>query len=236
MWSCLLLTWPFQQLHSRHIPGLWFAREWPVKSLCRACVRAPLCNPALSCVVQRLEHGKELAFCKYAQCINNACPCAIAAGKKVCRTSGAKGYWCESHRNKHLIVVVYFRFCLFWCALRVENLNFCVILALSDKINILYIYLDYFLKDPTPCMSWKNFWNTYRADLYKFFPTATRNQTTHYKCMRQNNSQNCCSVSHDCSLFQLSGIKLHLARVPWRCIGLWFIGQWVDMNFKGQGL
>lgn len=53
-----------------------------MKSLCRACVRAALSNLALLCVIQRLpEYGKELAFSKYAQCINNACPCAADLGK-----------------------------------------------------------------------------------------------------------------------------------------------------------
>lgn len=53
-----------------------------MKSLCRACVRAALSNPALLCVIQRLsENGEELAFSKYAQCINNACPCAAELGK-----------------------------------------------------------------------------------------------------------------------------------------------------------
>lgn len=54
-----------------------------MKSLCRACVRAALSNPALLCVIQRLpENGKELAFSKYAQCINNACSCAAELGKR----------------------------------------------------------------------------------------------------------------------------------------------------------
>lgn len=53
-----------------------------MKSLCRACARAALSNPVLLCVIQRLpENGKELAFSKYAQCINNACPCAAELGK-----------------------------------------------------------------------------------------------------------------------------------------------------------
>lgn len=147
-------------LSSSCIPGTSPGYGLQESGLWRASVRAPLCSPALLCVVQRLlEHGKDLAFSKYVQCINNACLCAAAAGKNVCRTSGAKGYWRGRCKPKHLIVAFCFIFCLFWCALRVENVNFCIILALSDKINILYIYLDYFFKDPTPCMSWKNLWN-----------------------------------------------------------------------------
>lgn len=53
-----------------------------MKSLCRACVRAALSNPVLLCVIQRLpENGKEFAFSKYEQCINNACLCATELGK-----------------------------------------------------------------------------------------------------------------------------------------------------------
>lgn len=158
--SCSLLTWPFQQLHSQHIPGLQFVREWPVKSLCRGCVRASLSNPALLCVIQRLpENGKELAFSKYVQCINNACPCAAELGENVCRTSGPEGYWDERHKPIYLIVVFCFSFYWFWCTWRAGNFNICIILALLDKINILCIYLDYFLKDPTPCIPSKNLWN-----------------------------------------------------------------------------
>lgn len=134
--------------------------EWPVKSLCRACVRAALSSPALLCVIQRLpENGKELAFSKYVQCINNACPCAAELGENICRTSGAEGYWYERHKPIHLIVVFCFSFHLFWCTWRAGNFNICIILALLDKINILCIYLDYFLKDTTPCIPWKNLWN-----------------------------------------------------------------------------
>lgn len=83
-----------------------------MKSVYRACVRAPLCNPVLLCVVQRLEHDKGLAFCKYAQCINNVCPCVAAAGKMFARHRELKDIGVKDTET-HLIAVFCFGFCLF---------------------------------------------------------------------------------------------------------------------------
>lgn len=67
-----------------------------MKSLCRACVRAALSNPALLCVIQRLpENGKELAFSKCVQCINNAYPCAAELGKIFAGLQDLKGIGME---------------------------------------------------------------------------------------------------------------------------------------------
>lgn len=181
---------PFQQLHSWHIPGLQFAGEWPGKRLFRACIRAPLCEPALSEVLQRLGHGKDLPFYKYAQCINNACPCVAAAGKNACRISGAKGYWCERHRSKCLAVAFCFSNLLTWCALGVENLLCYFGLVRQDQhfIHLLRLFYLRFL------MSWDISGIDYIADLYQFF--STPNQVTHHKHVHWSNSHNFWSLVH----------------------------------------